>query len=120
MILVDTSVWVDHFRRGVSLLEDLLTSGQVATHPFVIGELACGNLARRTEILALLDSLPSLKTASHIEALHLVKAHALHGAGIGWVDVHLLSSALLNHTPIWTRDRRLNAVAGALGIAGKE
>jgi len=120
MVLVDTSIWVDHFRQGVSLLDDLLTSGQVATHPFVIGELACGNLTNRTEILTLLSSLPSLKTANHTEALHLVETHGLHGTGIGWIDVHLLSSALLNHVPIWTRDRKLNAAARTLGIAGKE
>lgn len=120
MLLVDTSVWVDHFRHGVSLLDDLLTSGQVATHPFVIGELACGNLTNRAEILELLSSLPSLKSASHAEALHLIQTHSLHGTGIGWIDVHLLSSALLNHAPIWTRDRKLKAAARTLGIAGKE
>lgn len=120
MLLADTSVWVDHFRHGVSLLDDLLTSGQVATHPFIIGELACGNIANRTEILELLSSLPSLKMASHTEALHLIQTHSLYGRGIGWIDVHLLSSALLNHTHIWTRDRKLNAAARMLGIAGKE
>jgi hypothetical protein len=120
MLLVDTSVWVDHFRHGVALLDDLLTSGQVATHPFVIGELACGNLANRVEILELLSSLPSLKMASHAEALHLIQTHSFHGTGIGWIDVHLLSSSLLNHTSIWTRDRKLNAAARTLGIAGKE
>ncbi|MBU0714271.1 MAG: VapC toxin family PIN domain ribonuclease [Verrucomicrobia bacterium] len=120
MLLADTSIWVDHFRHGVSLLDNLLTSGQVATHPFVIGELACGNLANRAEILELLSSLPSLKMASHAEALHLIQTHSLHGAGIGWIDIHLLSSALLNHAPIWTRDHKLNAAARKLGIAGKE
>ena len=120
MLLVDTSVWVDHFRHGVALLGNLLTSGQVATHPFVIGELACANLANRAEILELLTSLPSLKMASHAEALHLIQTHSLQGTGIGWVDVHLLSSALLSHAPIWTRDRRLHAAARTLGIAGKE
>jgi len=120
MLLVDTSVWVDHFRHGVLLLEDLLTSGQVATHPFVIGELACGNLANREKILELLSSLPSLKMASHAEALHLIQTHSLHGTGIGWIDAHLLSSALLSHTPVWTRDRKLNAAARKLGIDEKE
>ena len=120
MLLVDTSVWVDHFRHGVALLDDLLTSGQVTTHPFVIGELACGNLANRAEILELLSSLPSLKMASHAEALHLIQTHSLHGTGIGWIDAHLLSSALLNHAAVWTRDRKLNAAARTLGIAGKE
>ena len=120
MVLVDTSVWVDHFRQGASLLGDLLTSGQVATHPFVIGELACGNLGNRAEILTLLSNLPSLKTASHAEALHLTETHSLHGTGIGWIDIHLLASAFLSHVPIWTRDRKLKGVAGTLGIAGKE
>lgn len=120
MVLVDTSVWVDHFRQGVSLLDDLLTSGQVLTHPFVIGELACGNLKNRKEILALLSNLPSAKMATHAEALHLTESRALHGSGVGWIDVHLLASASLSHVPIWTRDVKLKTVAGRLGIAGKE
>lgn len=120
MVLVDTSVWVDHFRKGASLLEDMLSEGQVATHPFVIGELACGNLRNRAEILTLLSNLPSLKMARHEETLHLAETRLPHGAGIGWIDVHLLASASLSHVPIWTRDRKLKAVAGTLGIAGKE
>ena len=119
MLLVDTSVWVDHFRQGIPLLADLLSAGEVATHPFVVGELACGNLKNRSEILTLLASLPSVKTATHPEALHLVDARSLSGAGIGWIDVHLLSAALLNRVPLWTRDRRLHAAAKALGIDGK-
>lgn len=117
MILVDTSVWVDHFRKGLPLLADLLRSGQVTTHPFVIGELACGNLRKRTEILTFLSALPSVQLATHAEALHLVEAHSLHGAGIGWVDVHLLSSALLSRTSLWTRDRKLRAAALDLDVA---
>ena len=120
MLLVDTSVWVDHFRQGVPLLEDLLTSGQVVIHPFVIGELACGNLKNRKEILALLSNLPLLKMASHAEALHLTESSTLHGSGVGWIDVHLLASASLTHVPIWTRDTKLKTVASRLGIAGKE
>ena len=119
MLLVDTSVWIDHFRQGVPLLGDLLSAGEVATHPFVIGELACGNLKNRREIIALLSSLPPVKLASHSEALHLVEVQSLSGTGIGWVDVHLLSAALLNRVPLWTRDRKLHAVAKALGISGK-
>ena len=119
MILVDTSVWVDHFRQGIPLLGDLLSEGKVTTHPFVIGELACGNLKNRTEILTLLASLPSVKVANHLEALHLVETHALGGTGIGWMDVHLLAAALLNRVPLWTRDRKLHAVAKAMGIAEK-
>ena len=118
MVLVDTSVWVDHLRNGVPLLGDLLRAGEVITHPFVIGELACGNLTNRKEILGLLASLPVAPEASHAETLHLVEARALYGSGIGWVDAHLLAAALLNHTTIWTRDRNLQAAATKLGIAG--
>ena len=120
MVLVDTSIWVDHFRHRISLLEDLLNSGEVATHPFVIGELACGNMRNRAEILTLISELPTLKVVSHSEALHLVNARSLHGKGIGWIDIHLLSSSLLNRAPLWTRDKKLHAVAKALGISEKE
>jgi hypothetical protein len=120
MVLVDTSIWVDHFRHGVSLLEDLLNSGEVATHPFIIGELACGNMRNRDEILALLSALPTLKVASDSEALHLIKVRALHGKGIGWIDVHLLSSSLLTRTPLWTNDKKLHAAAKSLGISENE
>jgi len=120
MVLVDTSVWVDHFRQGIPLLEDILSSGQATTHQFIIGELACGNLKNRTQILNLFSDLPSLKTATHEEALHFIEIHSLSGAGIGWIDVHLLASAILSHTPLWTRDKKLNTIAEELGIAGKE
>ena len=119
MLLVDTSIWVDHFRQGMPLLGELLNAGDVATHPFVIGELACGNLKNRNEILALLSALPSVEVATHPEALHLVDAQSLRGTGLGWVDVHLLAAALLNRMPLWTRDHKLHAAASALGIAGK-
>lgn len=120
MILVDTSVWVDHLRQGLPLLHDLLEAGEVTTHPFIIGELACGNLANRQEILGLLAMLPQVKQATHDEALHLVEAHRLQGRGVGWIDVHLLASAFLGHVPLWTRDRRLDEVARMLHIAGRE
>lgn len=119
MILADTSVWVDHLRQGLPLLGDLLNAGEVAAHPFVIGELACGNLKNRNEVLTLLSSLPSVKTATHQEALHLLATRSLSGAGVGWIDVHLLAAALLNRVPLWTRDRKLHAAARALGIAGE-
>jgi len=119
-VLVDTSVWVDHLRHGEALLQDILTSGQVLTHPFIIGELACGNLAHRTEILRLLSELPTVSVASHEEVLHLIGQHKLHGKGLGWLDVHLLASALLSKTPLWTRDRRLAMAAKTLGIAGEK
>ena len=120
MILVDTSVWIDHFRGKVRLLEDLLHLGEVATHPFVIGELACGNINNRREILSLLSALPTLTVASHAEALYLVEGRKLHGRGIGWIDIHLLASSLVNHVPLWTRDKKLNAFAQCLGIARME
>ncbi len=119
MILVDTSVWVDHLRRVVPLLGDLLAAGEVATHPFVIGELACGNLANRTEILRLLSALPTVKIATHAEVLQLTEARRMHGRGIGWIDMHLLASSLLSRTALWTRDKNLLAVAEDVGIAAK-
>ena len=116
MILVDSSVWVDHLRQNVPLLGDLLEAGEVTTHLFAIGELACGNLANRAEILALLSALPLVQIATHSEAMHVVDTNALHGRGIGWIDVHLLASAWLSRVSIWTRDRRLQAASKALGI----
>lgn len=120
MVLVDTSVWVDHFRLGVPLLAELLESGQVTIHPFVVGELACGSLSKRKEILKLLSVLPQVKTATHTEALRLVETHDLYNAGIGWIDAHLLASALLSDVSIWTRDRRLSACASRFKLAAKE
>jgi predicted nucleic acid-binding protein len=90
-MLVDTSVWIDHFREADMDLESLLDEGRVATHPFVIGELACGSLHHRAEILRLLETLPSVPVATHDEVLALVDRHHLHGAGLGWIDMHLLA-----------------------------
>lgn len=114
MILVDTSVWVDHLRKTEEKLESLLNRGLVLTHPFVIGELACGNLRNRDEILSLLGALPQAELASHEEVLHLVAERKLHGKGLGWVDVHLLAAALLADSPLWTRDKTLASVAREL------
>ena len=117
MVLVDTSVWVDHLRRGESLLQDFLSAGQVATHPSVIGELACGNLANRKEILKLLSALPLVSVATTEEVMHLIEFHKLSGNGLGWIDMNLLASARISRIPFWTRDRRLAAVAKQIGIA---
>ncbi len=117
MILVDTSVWVDHLRRDDTALRALLEDGEVASHPFVIGEIAGGRLARRREILTWLSALPELALVDHEEVLEFVERRALGGRGIGWVDVHLLASAALARTPLWTRDRALRGVAGALGLS---
>ena len=115
-MLVDTSVWVDHFRQGNAKLSEQLQAGQVWTHPFVIGELACGNLARRAEVLELIDALPLVPVADHEEVLAFVESRRLMGRGLGWIDVHLLASAVLASLPLWTSDKRLSAVARALDV----
>lgn len=121
MIVVDTSVWVDHFRSEDAALVSALVAGRVLTHPFVIGELACGNLRNRRGVLDLLGRLPSAPEATHAEALTLLERHGLAGRGIGWVDVHLLAStALAGAAWLWSRDRRLAAVAGELGVGWAE
>ena len=117
-VLVDTSVWIDHLRKGEPLLQDLLSAGQVAIHPYIIGELACGRLSHRAEILKLLSELPLVAMASNEEVLHLIENHRLDGKGLGWIDAHLLASSLLDHIPLWTRDRKLATAAKGLGIAG--
>lgn len=115
MILVDTSVWVDHLRAGEPALAIVLQQERVLMHPFVLGELACGNLRNRHEILELLARLPAVPTASDAEVLGFIERHALMGRGIGYVDVHLLASVTLaGQTQLWTRDRRLAAIAAAL------
>lgn len=118
MILVDTSVWVDHLRSGVPQLVDLLNRSAVVMHPFVVGELACGSLRNRSALLTLLQDLPSATTATDIEALAFIERRSLHGKGIGYVDVHLLASvALTDGAALWTRDKRLRAAAEVLGCA---
>ena len=117
MTLVDTSVWVDHLRRGNDHLASLLDDGNALCHPLVIGELACGNLAHRDRILTLLGALPETPVAEHAEVLEFVRSRRLHGQGLGWIDMHLIASALLADCPLWTLDRRLDATARRLGAA---
>ncbi|MBA2336224.1 MAG: type II toxin-antitoxin system VapC family toxin [Acidimicrobiia bacterium] len=117
-MIVDTSVWVDHLRRHNRRLGELLVGGLVEMHPFILGELACGNLHERPTLLGLLGGLPSAVIADHDEALALLERRRLHGRGIGWVDVHLLTSAMLTRVPLWTLDRRLAAVTAELGVDG--
>lgn len=120
MILADTSVWVDHLRSGDAGLARLLNRNLVAIHPFVSGELACGNLSDRRQILDLLQRLPAAPEASHHEVLLFVEQHGLMGRGIGWVDVHLLAAARLGSSmTLWTRDKRLHAIAAELGLGWK-
>ena len=117
MILVDTSIWIDHLQSGNEGLVALLNSSQVSMHPFALGELACGNLRQRTEILALLKDLPQATVAQDEEVLFFIEQHKLMGKGIGYVDVHLLAASLLNsHTRLWTRDKRLGVLAAKLNI----
>ena len=117
MILVDTSVWVDHLRRGNNDLVRLLGAEQVLCHPSVIGELACGVMGNRREILSLLRALPQARMADHDEALAIVEKRRLSGSGIGWIDVHLLASARLTRADLWTLDKRLMSVARTLHAA---
>jgi predicted nucleic acid-binding protein len=115
-VLVDTSVWVDHFRKGHARLAEMLNTADVHVHPLVIGELSCGNLARREEVLRLLSSLPQAPMLDHDEVLAFVTANQLYGRGLGWVDMHLLASARLARLPLWTLDKRLAKVASALTL----
>lgn len=117
MILVDTSIWIDHLRVGDPKLGALLQDGHVLIHPCVIGELALGQLSHRSEILGLLRNLPHARTATDAEVLHLVEHRHLFGLGIGYVDAHLLAATLLTAgARLWTREKRLARVAAHLGL----
>jgi len=116
MVLVDTAIWVLHLKKGDARLKSLLEDGEVLCHPFIIGELACGNLKNRVEILSLLQALPQAKVAGHDEIMEFIEIHDLAGTGLGYVDVHLLASALLSKAPLWTADRSLSTAAEKLGI----
>jgi predicted nucleic acid-binding protein len=117
MVLVDTSVWVAHLRQGEVGLEALLNAGRVVCHPCVIGELACGNLQNRSEILVLLQALPQAIQAEHEEVMQFIDNYRLMGKGLGYVDMHLLAAALLTRVPLWTLDQKLQVVAVKLELA---
>jgi predicted nucleic acid-binding protein len=117
MVLVDTSVWVKHLRDGDIVLEGLLDDGHVMWHPFIVGELACGDLKNRTEILALLQALPMAISAKHGEVLRFIEDNRLMAKGLGFVDMHLLASALLSGSQLRTLDKRLHQVALKMGLA---
>ena len=114
MVLVDTSVWVSHFREIHNGLVPLLNNGEVVCHPFIIGELACGNLRNRTNIISLMDALPLALQVDHEEALAFIEAHNIMGKGLGYIDVHLLASALLTEVSLWTFDKKLDKAAEEL------
>lgn len=120
MVLVDTSIWVSHFREGNPQLEALLMKGGIVCHPFIIGELACGNLKNRKEILALLQALPTATIADQEEVLRFVEQHQLMGIDLGYVDVHLLASAKLSGIPFWTKDKKLAEAARKLSVSYKK
>lgn len=117
MILLDTSVWVDHLRRGDSMVVQVLEAGQAAAHAFVIGELACGNLKSRLRVIDLLQALPQLAMAMDDEVLYFIERHKLMGRGIGYVDAHLLAAASISGSLLWTRDKRLREISTELGVA---
>jgi len=116
MILVDTSVWIEHFRAGSERLKALLLDGQVLRHPFVVGELACGTLQKRSEILSMLKALPAAHLLEHEEVLSFLEPRRLYGRGIGWVDAHLLASTLLTGCGLWTLDKPLRKAAADLNV----
>ena len=118
MILADSSVWIEHLRAGEPRLAELLNTGRALAHPFVIGALACGNLKNRKTILSLLQDLPTAPIATDDEVLFFIESHGLMAKGIGYVDAHLLSAVSLAGTGrLWTRDKRLRAVAESLQLA---
>ncbi len=116
MILVDTSLWVDHLRRGEAALQALLQADRVMSHPFIIGELALGSLRNREVILQSLQDLPQAMCADDEEVMQLIAREKLYGKGIGYIDAHLLASARLSDAKVWTCDKRLAEVAEELAL----
>jgi hypothetical protein len=119
MVLVDTSVWVTHLRQGSRQLEKLLMDSEVMCHPFIIGELACGDLKNRNEIILLLQSLPMAPTIEFDEFLFFIDKNHLMGKGVGFVDVHLLASAQLTGVPLWTANKWLKSAADQFALTFK-
>ena len=115
-MLVDTSVWIDHFRRSHPALVTALDRGDVECHEFVLGELACGSLPRRDEVLTLMRTLPRIAAVSHDEAMALVAERRLWARGLGWIEVNLLAATLVGGVRLWTLDRRLGKVAQDFGV----
>lgn len=117
MILVDTPVWIDHLHKRIPALAEALERGEVLIHPFILGELACGQLAKRREVLDLLSTLPRSTMATDEEMLLLIEHHQLMGRGLGYIDVHVLASVMLTAAAmLWTRDKQLSAAANELHI----
>ena len=117
-ILADSSVWIEHFRKGSQAMVRRLEAGEIVIHPFVAGELACGSLRNRAQILTWLTHLPSVGVVSDAEAMRFVEARRLFSRGLGWVDVHLLAGCLLTGVRLWTLDKALRDCAREMGVAG--
>ena len=113
-VLVDTSVWIDHLQKGDAHLATLLEEGRVVTHPFVIGELSCGNIQKRKVTLNLLKNLPTVPAANHRDVFELIEQRSLFGLGLGWTDANILTSSILHDYPLWTRDKVLHKIAAQL------
>ncbi len=111
MVLVDTSIWIDHFRNSNDQLVELLNDGEVFCHPFILGELACGNIKNRKEIIAALKALPQSSLIEHDEIMIFIENNKIMGKGLGYIDVAILASSLVTDIPLWTFDQRLNAIA---------
>ena len=116
MILVDSSVWIDHLRRREARLARLLEEDMALTHPWILGELALGSMANRERILGLLGRLPNIRPAADEAIRELIETERLYGRGIGWVDAGLLASCRARQCRLWSRDKRLAALARELGL----
>ena len=116
MVLIDTSVWVNHLRAGNDHLKKLLLEMRVSCHPFIVGELACGNIKNRKEFLSLIQTLPMVQSINEKEFLYFVEQNNLIGKGVGFVDVHLLASARLSEISLWSFDKKLDRIASYLDI----
>ena len=117
LVLADSSIWVTHFKEGQKHLTQLLEQGLIACHPYIIGELACGSLKKRREIIQLLEALPVVDVLDNTEIIEFIESRKLMSIGIGYVDIHLLGSSLLSNTPLWTFDKALVKAAKFLDIA---
>lgn len=117
MIVVDTSVWIEHFRRGCRVLMHLLAHDRVMMHPYIVGELACGHLRKRADTISLLQTLPHAKTASDADTLYFLERQKLYGKGLGYIDLHLLAAVVITGSQLWSMDKALQRQADALHIA---
>jgi predicted nucleic acid-binding protein len=118
MYLVDTSVWIDHLNKSEPLLVSLLNDNVVCTHPFIIGEIALGNLRQREIVIGYLQGIPQARVGSDFEVMHFISKRMLYGKGIGYVDAHLVTSALLmDNIYIWTRDKKLLKITKQFSLA---